>query len=556
MTTTTPSPATGQTVPAAPPRSRPAWHQHLEGLPTIRRRSIAAQTADPAVRAAVADAYRAGGTIGRISARTVYSRRVVQHILIREDVPRPRGGLRRAPDVPDGYDNWTDYTLTALRSRITDGIYPRGSVLPPPVQLAADLGTRLWAVKQVIPRLVAEKLLLSVRPRGTVVTGPQTETVRNGLFIGVTVDGRTEHWPLPGTHRARAEAVRWTLIARIADDAAGRLPSQKTLAHQLPESVHVVRTAVGLLAGEGLLTTRGSYGTWTTPGSRETARILLATRTTPAGSPGGPPPRPVVSTSPTGPPMLINSAVPSSARVWNYWGGGKDHYEIDRAAADDFQRTAPQIKEMVREARAFRIRAVTHLIELGISQFLDIGPGLPTPDSTHAVAQSIAPHARIVYADHDPHVTTHLRALCPSTPEGSIACIDADLRTPETILTTARTVLDFGRPVALLLLGVLGHIPDTPQATAIVRRLTGALPPGSFLVHHDAVDTSPDLVRAQHDHNATGTPYALRSPVQLALFYEDLQPLDPGIGPVSLWRPGPGTRPKPTDIHGGIARLP
>ncbi|MBP5935355.1 GntR family transcriptional regulator [Streptomyces sp. LBUM 1476] len=428
------------------------------------------------------------------------------------------------------------------------------------MDLAADLGTRLWAVKRVIPRLVAEKLLLSVRPRGTVVTGPQTETVRNGLFIGVTVDGRTEHWPLPGTHRARAEAVRWALIARIADDTylAGRLPSQKTLARQLPESVHVVRTAVGLLAGEGLLTTRGSYGTWTTPSSRETARHLLAARTTPAGPPGEPPPQPAVPASPTGPPMLINSTIPSSARVWNYWSGGKDHYEIDRTAADTYQHTAPQITGMVREARAFHVRAVTHLTgELGISQFLDIGPGLPTQDSTHAVAQRIAPNARIVYADHDPHVTTHLRALCPSTPEGAIACIDADLRTPETILTTAaRTVLDFGRPVALLLLGVLGHLPDDTQALAVVRRLTGALPPGSYLVHHDAVDTSPDLVRAQHDHNATGTPYTLRSPAQIAAFYEDSHPLNPGIGPVSLWRPAPGTRQEPTDIHGGIARLP
>ncbi|MET8981664.1 SAM-dependent methyltransferase [Streptomyces sp. NPDC004539] len=551
--TATPRPA----APAPPPPSGPSWHQHLKGLPAVRPSGIAAQVADPRVRTAIAGAYRAGGTIGRIQVRSGYSRRVVQLVLTLEDIPRPHSGRRRTPDVPDGHDTWGDYTLAALRGKIADGAYPAGSVLPAPEKLAAELGTRCWAVRRAIPRLAAERLLLPTY-RGTVVLGPRT--VR-GLVAEVTVDGRVEHWHLPGAHRARADAVRWTLLSRIADDSyvGGRLPSRKALAVLLPESVHVVRTAVGLLTAEGLLTTAGSSGTWATPGSRETARTLLAARTTPAGRPGELPPRPqlAVPASPTGPPMLINSAVPSSARVWNYWSGGKDWYEIDRAAADAYQRTAPQIIGMVSDASAFHVRALTHLAGLGITQFLDIGPGLPTPTSTHAVAQHLAPHARIVYADHDPHVTTHLRALCPGTAEGAITCIDADLRTPDAILGAARTVLDFGRPIALLLLGVLGHIPDDPQALAILRQLTGALPPGSYLVHHDAADTSPDLARAQHDHNNTGTtPYTLRTLDQLTLFYADLQPVAPGIGPVSQWRPDPGTVPQPTAIHGGVARVP
>ncbi|WP_416969375.1 SAM-dependent methyltransferase [Streptomyces sp. 4F14] len=550
MTTTT---TTASLAAPAPPPSQPAWHRHLENLPAVRPAGTAAQVADRRVRTAIANAYRDGGTIDRIRARSGYSRRVVQLVLTLENIPRPHGGLRRAPDVPNGYDNWTDYTLAALRGRIAAGVYPAGSPLPLPEKLATELGTRLWAVHHVVPRLAADRLLLSIPPRGTVVLGPDTV---QGLVAEVTVDGRIEHWPLPGTHRARAEAVRWTLIARIADDAyvAGRLPSQKTLARQLPESVHVVRTAVGLLTDEGLLTTKGPYGTWTAPGSRETARHLLAARTTPTDPPGEPPPTPP---SPTGTPMLIDSTTPSSARVWNHWADGKDNYEIDRAAGDAYKLAAPQITAMVHDARAFHVRAVTHLTaELGVRQFLDIGPGLPTHSSTHAIAQHITPHARIMYADHDPHVTTHLRALCPGTPDGAVGCIDADLRAPEAILDAAHALLDFGQPVALLLLAVLGHLPDDTQALAIVRHLLDALPDGSFLVHYDAVDTSPDLARAQHDHNATGTtPYTLRTPDQLSLFYEDLHPLDPGIGPVSLWRPAPGTRPKPTDIHGGIARL-
>lgn len=255
--------------------------------------------------------------------------------------------------------------------------------------------------------------------------------------------------------------------------------------------------------------------------------------------------------------VLIDSSVPSSARVWNYWAGGKDHYEIDRETGSAFERTVPRITVMARQAGAFRVRAVAHLAgECGVRQFLDLGAGLPNTGDTHETAQRIAPDTRIVYADHDPHVVTHINALCPSTPVGLVTCLKADVRDPQEILDEAGQYLDFDRPVALMLMNVLGHVPVSDEAAGIVHLLLKRLPGGSYLVHCDRVDTSPAHIRAQQDYNTTAAPYVLRRPADLSLFYAGLDPLDPGIGPVDLWRPAPDTVPYPTEIHGGAARIP
>ncbi|WP_053678250.1 SAM-dependent methyltransferase [Streptomyces sp. XY66] len=254
----------------------------------------------------------------------------------------------------------------------------------------------------------------------------------------------------------------------------------------------------------------------------------------------------------------IDTSVPHSARTWNYWLGGKDNYPVDQEAGDAYAEIAPQVVTMARESRRYLIRTVTLLAgELGIRQFLDIGTGLPTFDNTHEVAQRAAETAKIVYVDNDPIVLAHANALLYSKPLGVTAYIDADLHDPETILRRAAATLDFTQPIALMLMGILGHIEDYAEATAIVRHLQAALPSGSYFVHYDGVDTDPDLMKAQAGYDGTGAVrYVLRSPEQIAAYYTGLDLLEPGIVSCPLWRPDSGTSPEPTYIYGGIGLKP
>ncbi|MFJ9901148.1 SAM-dependent methyltransferase [Streptomyces sp. NPDC091280] len=254
-------------------------------------------------------------------------------------------------------------------------------------------------------------------------------------------------------------------------------------------------------------------------------------------------------------PIEFDTSIPSSARIWNYWLGGKDHFRVDQAAGDAYLAIAPQVAVMARESRAYLVRAVRFLTaEQGVRQFLDIGTGLPTAQNTHEVAQAIAPDARIVYVDNDPQVLLHARTLLYSSREGVTEYIDSDVCEPEAILDAARQTLDFDKPVALLLMGILGHVRDYDEARDIVRRLTAALPEGSYLVHYDGIDEDADLQKAQQGYDDTGAaPYVLRSPMQLAAFYEGLDVLDPGIVSCPRWRPDPGSTAFHTDIYGGIA---
>jgi hypothetical protein len=251
----------------------------------------------------------------------------------------------------------------------------------------------------------------------------------------------------------------------------------------------------------------------------------------------------------------IDSSVPHSARIWNYWLGGKDNYPVDREAGDRYRALAPGIVEMARSSRVFLARTVRFLAgEQGIRQFLDIGTGLPTVDNTHEVAQRVNPRARIVYVDNDPLVLTHARALLTSTPQGVTDYIEADLRNPEHILDAAAETLDYTEPVALMLMGVLGHVADYDEAKAIVRRLLDRLPTGSYLVHRDAVNANPRLAEAQRGYDATGAVrYVLRDLEQFAGYYEGLELVEPGLVSCPLWRPESADA-RPTDLYGAVAR--
>ncbi len=217
----------------------------------------------------------------------------------------------------------------------------------------------------------------------------------------------------------------------------------------------------------------------------------------------------------------IDTTVPHSARIWNYWLGGKDNYAVDRAAGDQYAKVFPGIVDVARTSRGFLTRAVRYLAgEAGIRQFLDIGTGLPTVDNTHEVAQRVAPESRIVYVDNDPLVLAHARALLTSTPEGACNYLDADIRDPAAILDAAAGLLDFTRPIALMLMGIMGHFTDE-EAFPIVSRLLDGLPSGSYFALYDGANVNEAFNEAQRGYNESGAvPYHLRSPEQFARFFE------------------------------------
>ena len=261
-------------------------------------------------------------------------------------------------------------------------------------------------------------------------------------------------------------------------------------------------------------------------------------------------------------PPEIDTSVPHSARIWNYWLGGKDNYPVDREAGDQFGAVFPGIVDVTRASRQFLIRAVRFLAgEVEIRQFLDIGTGLPTAENTHEVAQRVAPESRIVYVDNDPVVLIHARALLFSSGEGRTAYVDADLQDPDKILDAAAETLDFTRPIALMLMGILGHVTDDDESGSIVKRLLDALASGSHLVLCDGTDTNPAGVAAQEQYNRSGAvPYRLRSPAQLTGFFDGLELVEPGVVSVSQWRPDPadtvGVLPAAVDAFGGVGRKP
>jgi hypothetical protein len=234
-----------------------------------------------------------------------------------------------------------------------------------------------------------------------------------------------------------------------------------------------------------------------------------------------------------------------SARVYNYWLGGKDNFAADREAGDQAIAANPGIVTDVRANRAFLARAVRFLAaDRGVRQFLDIGTGLPTASNTHEVAQAIAPDARIVYVDNDPIVLTHARALLTSTPQGATAYLDADLRDPVAIVQASAQTLDLGKPTALMLLIILHLIPDAQDPYGIVSTLMQELAPGSYLVlAHPASDIRAaqmaEMTRRVNDRMG-GPKATMRDRGAITRFFDGLDLLEPGVVQPQQWRPEPG----------------
>ena len=270
-----------------------------------------------------------------------------------------------------------------------------------------------------------------------------------------------------------------------------------------------------------------------------------------------PPPDPPADPRPPG---GVDDTLPHSARIGNYWLGGKDNYPIDRQVGDQIVGIYPGIVTLAQTDRHFLGRAVRYLAcEVGIRQFLDIGTGLPTVDNTHEVAQRVAPESRIVYVDNDPLVLLHARALLTGHPDGRTAYIDADLHDPDAILREAGRTLDLSRPVAVMLLGILNFVLDDEEGFAIVRRLMDAVPAGSHLaVTHPTSEIDAERYLPTVEHwNRHGTPkMRTRTRAEITRFFDGLHLLDPGVVSFPHWRPEPNPWPAPAEVPGycGLAR--
>ena len=255
----------------------------------------------------------------------------------------------------------------------------------------------------------------------------------------------------------------------------------------------------------------------------------------------------------------FDTSVPHIARVYNYWLGGKDHFAADRELAEQFIAADPDVIAGVKANRAFLGRAVHYLAaDAGIRQFLDIGTGIPTAKNTHEVAQRVIPAARVVYVDNDPIVLAHARALLTSDPAGATDFIDADLRDTGTILAEAARTLDFTRPVAVMLVGILQCIPDEDDPHGIVAKLMDAVPSGSYLaVSHPAADFTAEAVAgaALLDKGLAGRT-TFRGRAEVARLFDGLELVGAGLVSVSQWSSGQSADAKPLANWAGVARKP
>ena len=264
-------------------------------------------------------------------------------------------------------------------------------------------------------------------------------------------------------------------------------------------------------------------------------------------------------------PAGIDVSRPHTARMYDYYLGGKNHFAADREIAEKTLAAFPSVRTAARENRAFLGRAVRFLAaERGVRQFLDIGTGLPSSNSVHEVAQAVTPDAHVIYVDNDPLVLAHARALLTSTPEGRTAYIPADLRDPAAILAdpVLRDVLDLSQPVALILVAILHFITDKDDPARIITTLLGALPPGSYLVasHGTHEHNREEAAAGQNAYLSSGVSLQTRDSADFAaLAFSGLELAPPGVVLVSEWRPeSDDPRPTPAEvgIYGGVARKP
>jgi S-adenosyl methyltransferase len=253
----------------------------------------------------------------------------------------------------------------------------------------------------------------------------------------------------------------------------------------------------------------------------------------------------------------FDPSVPSPARIYDYYLGGKDNFPADREAAEQVLSVVPFGREVARANRQFLARAVMFMARSGIGQFIDLGTGLPTRPNVHEVARSVHPDARVLYVDNDPMVCAHARALL-ATSDG-IAAIQGDIRAPQTILSdpVTHTLIDFTQPVGVLFVAVLHFLTDDDQPGEQVAAFRWRMASGSMLaVSHITSDGTLPEVRAtiQDVYARASAPAVFRTRKQIECFFGGLDLVEPGLADVGAWRSLRRSPPAPLRFLGGVAR--
>ncbi|MFJ8330102.1 SAM-dependent methyltransferase [Streptomyces sp. NPDC094437] len=241
-------------------------------------------------------------------------------------------------------------------------------------------------------------------------------------------------------------------------------------------------------------------------------------------------------------PRSIDISVPSVSRIYDYYLGGSHNFEVDREAARKAMEFLPGVPKIMQANRAFMRRAVRYAAGQGITQFLDIGSGIPTFGNVHEVAQSLVPGARVVYVDHDPVAVAHSQAVLDGNADAEV--VAADLLGPQEILASdgVRRLIDLNRPVALLLVAILHFVEDVEEVRAAVRELRDACAPGSLLVlthaSFEGVAVAPERAEGFVDvYKDIRNPLIMRSREEIARFFEGYEMVEPGLVPMPDWRP-------------------
>lgn len=251
-------------------------------------------------------------------------------------------------------------------------------------------------------------------------------------------------------------------------------------------------------------------------------------------------------------------SVPSTARMYDYFLGGKDNYAVDREAAEEVIAAYPETRILARANRRFLTRAIWYLAEHGVEQYIDLGCGFPTSPNVHEVARQVRPDARIVYVDSDPVVASHIRAFCVR--DKSVAFVQHDIRYPQAILEDRMLtdLIDLSQPVAVLCVAVLHFIPQEDNPKEIMAAFRWRMAPGSYLavshVTSDGVD--PGIVaRVEKVYQRATAPAVPRTTADIAEFFTGLDLVEPGLVDVSQWRPDTIAR-KPTKVRflAGVGR--
>jgi hypothetical protein len=262
-------------------------------------------------------------------------------------------------------------------------------------------------------------------------------------------------------------------------------------------------------------------------------------------------------------PLDIPTDVPTAARVYDVMLNGKDNFAIDRQVAEASLKIMPELRDIALHNRAILQRAVRYLAaEEGITQFLDLGSGLPTVRNTHQVAHEVNPEAHVVYVDIDPIVLAHGRAILADNPHTAV--VTADIRDPQAVLEHpgVAALIDFTKPVCVMLVGILHHLADEEEPGRIVEVLRDAVPSGSFFIitNFTRLGDAPESVELERqllEQLGTGR---VRTPAELAAFFDGLDILPPGLVPLPLWRPEtPILDANTIDVRfmtGGVARKP